>query len=104
MFKSRLRSAQPSESQRTRSRSRWRNAPKPPTQNTIAKKRARQESMGSDYRFANFLQHSAFRSTDNKANLSRRLRGVVFRQSYAAVRSDSSNTTDIPKNVRSLLA
>ena len=29
--------------------------------------------MDSDYLFANFLQHSAFRSTDNNANLNRRV-------------------------------
>jgi hypothetical protein len=44
-----------------------------PTRNTVAKKRACQQSVDSDYLFGNFLQHSAFRSTDNKANLNRRL-------------------------------
>ena len=42
-------SAKPSESQRSRSRFRWRNAPKQPTRNTAAEER--QESTGSDYLF-----------------------------------------------------
>ena len=38
--KLRLHFAKPSESQRSRSRFRWRHAQKQPTQNTVAKKRA----------------------------------------------------------------
>jgi hypothetical protein len=34
------------------------------TQTTVAKKRAGQEEVDSDYLFGSCLQHSAFRSTD----------------------------------------
>src|SRR6516164_4673793 len=44
-YKFRLRSLKPSESQRSRSRFHWRNAPKQPTQNTVAKKRAHHEDV-----------------------------------------------------------
>ena len=43
----------PSESQRSRIRFRTRNAPKQPTRNTVAKKRAAQEDVDSDYLFGN---------------------------------------------------
>jgi hypothetical protein len=43
----RLRSAKPSESQRSGSGFRWRNAPRQPTQNTFAKKLMRQEDVDS---------------------------------------------------------
>src|SRR5262245_20493811 len=66
--KLRLRSAKPSESQKSRSRFRWRNAQKQPTRNTVAKKRAGQEDVDSDYPFGSFSQLPAFRSTNNKAN------------------------------------
>ena len=69
----RLRSAQPSRLQGSRSRFQWRKGRKHPTQNTAAIKRAGQENVEADYLFANFLQHSAFRSTDKKANLNRRV-------------------------------
>jgi hypothetical protein len=55
--KSRLPSAL--ESLRSRSRFRWRNAPKELTRNTAAKKRAGEEDVDSDYLFAKFLQHLA---------------------------------------------
>jgi hypothetical protein len=58
--KSRPHSAKPSESQRSRNRFRYRNAPKEPTQNTVGKKRARQKDVDSDYLFGNFLQLPAF--------------------------------------------
>src|SRR6516162_299019 len=48
-----LRFAQPSESQRSRNRFRYRNAPKQPTRNIVDKKRAGQEDLDSDYLFAN---------------------------------------------------
>jgi len=48
----------PSESQRTRNRFRWRNAPKQPAQNTVAKKRAGQEDVDSDYPFGNSSQRN----------------------------------------------
>jgi hypothetical protein len=49
----RLHLAKPSESQRSRSRFRWRNALKLPTQNIAAKKRVHWETMESDYLFGN---------------------------------------------------
>ena len=49
--KSRQRSAKPSEPQRSRSRFRWRNAPKEPTQNIVARKRVQREDVDSDYHF-----------------------------------------------------
>src|SRR4029077_17742602 len=49
----RLRSARPVESQSSRSRFRWRNARKQPTQNIADKKPARQEDVDSDYLFDN---------------------------------------------------
>ena len=49
--KLRLRSAKPSESQRSRSRFRWRNARKQPMRNIAGKKRAAQEDVDSDYLF-----------------------------------------------------
>ena len=51
--KLRLRCALPSKLQRSRSRFRYRNAQKQPTQNTVAKKRAGQEDAGSVCLFAN---------------------------------------------------
>src|SRR4029077_10799512 len=60
--KLRPRSAKPSESQGSRSRFRYRNALKEPTQNIAGKKRAGQQDVDSDYLFANFLQRPAFRS------------------------------------------
>jgi hypothetical protein len=66
--KLRPRSAQPSESHMSRSRFRWRNAQKQPTQNIAGKKRARQEEVDSDYLFANFLQLPAFRSPPRPRN------------------------------------
>jgi hypothetical protein len=51
----RLRCAQLSELQRSRSRFRCRNAPKQPTQNTVVKKRARQLAVDSDYLFGNLV-------------------------------------------------
>jgi hypothetical protein len=50
----RLRSAQPSESQRSRNRFRYRNVQRQPTQNTVGKKQAGWEDVDSDYRFGNF--------------------------------------------------
>jgi hypothetical protein len=50
-LKLKLRSVQPSESQRIKSRFRLRNAQKQPMQNIAGKKRARQEGMDSDYLF-----------------------------------------------------
>jgi hypothetical protein len=47
--KLRLRSAQPSKSQRSRSRFHWRHAQKQPTRNTVAKKQAGQEDVESIY-------------------------------------------------------
>src|ERR1700752_237107 len=55
-YKFRLRSPKPSESHGGRSRVRYRNAPKEPTRNTVAKKRACQEDVDSDYLFGDFLQ------------------------------------------------
>jgi hypothetical protein len=57
--KSRLRSARPSEQQPSRSRFRYRDAPKQATQNTVAKKRVRQEDVHSDYLFSNCMQRPA---------------------------------------------
>jgi hypothetical protein len=53
--KLRLRFAKPAESQRSRSRFHWRPAPKQPTRNIVAKKRAHQEDVDSDYLFGNRL-------------------------------------------------
>ena len=47
----RLHFEKPSESQGSKGRFRWRNAPKQPTRNTVAKKRAGQEDTDSDYLF-----------------------------------------------------
>jgi Anaphase-promoting complex subunit 5 len=60
--KFRLRSAPPSTQQGSRSRFRWRNAPKQPMPNTAAKKRAGQGYVDCDYLFDNFLQRAPFRS------------------------------------------
>ena len=57
-----LRFAKPSEPQRSRSRFCLRNAHRPATQNTVAKKQAGQEDADSDYLFGSFLQLLAFRS------------------------------------------
>src|SRR6516162_900265 len=56
-YKFRLRSAKPSESQRSRSRFHWRNAQKQPTRNISAKKGTHQEDLDSGYLFSNRLQH-----------------------------------------------
>jgi NAD(P)-dependent dehydrogenase (short-subunit alcohol dehydrogenase family) len=50
-------------SQRNRSRFHWRSAPKQPTRNTVARKRAGQEDVDFDYLFGNFLRLSFFRVT-----------------------------------------
>jgi hypothetical protein len=51
--KSRLPAAKPSESQKSRSRFRWRNAPKQPTRIIAGKKRVRQADVESGYHFGN---------------------------------------------------
>src|SRR3974390_3033447 len=56
-YKFRLRSAKPLESQRSRSRFHWRNAPKQPTQNTAAKKRAGWEDVYFDYLLVTLAAH-----------------------------------------------
>jgi hypothetical protein len=53
--KSRIRSAQRSEPQRSRSPFRYRNGLKQPTHNIVGKKRAGQEDVDSDYLFGNCL-------------------------------------------------
>src|SRR4029077_2874312 len=59
--KLRHRCAKPSESQRSKSLFRLKNAPKKPTQNTVAKRITGQEKVECGYRFDNFLQRPAFR-------------------------------------------
>ena len=60
--KSRLRSAIPSKSQESRNHFRLKSAQKQPTRNLVTKKRAGQEDVDSDYRFASYFHRFAFRS------------------------------------------
>jgi hypothetical protein len=57
----------PSEPQKSRSRFRSRNAQKQPTQNTAAKKQARQENVESDYLFVD--AKTEFPKSRQKTNL-----------------------------------
>src|SRR5208282_5860956 len=67
--KLRLRFAQPSESQRSRSRFHSRNAPKQLTRNTIAKKQAGQEDTDSDYLFGDCSQRAVSRFGCGKSSV-----------------------------------
>jgi hypothetical protein len=68
----------PSEPQRSRSQFRMRNAPKLPTQNIAAKRRAGQEGVDSDYLFGKFLRLPGFRSTSDHPFLALIFHRFVF--------------------------
>src|SRR5208282_276191 len=84
--KLRLRSAKPSESQRSRSRFHCRNAPKQLTQNTIAKKQAGQEDTDSDYLFGDCSQRAVSRFGCGKSS--------VIKQTLEMQSEDTSATSD----------
>src|SRR5208337_1626240 len=87
--KLRLHFAPPSESQRSRSRFHSRNAPKQPTQNTIAKKQAGQEDTDSDYLFGDCSQRAVSRFGCGKSS--------VIKQTLEMQSDDTSATRDPTK-------
>jgi hypothetical protein len=68
-LKSRLRSAQHSESRRNKSQRRYRNAPKQPMRNTADKRRAGQEDTDFDYLFGDCSQRAVSRFGCRKSSV-----------------------------------
>ena len=84
--KLRLRFAKPSAPHGSRSRFRWRNAPKESMQNTAAKKRARQKDVDSDYLFGDCSQRAVSRFGCGKSS--------VVKQTLEMQSEDTSATRD----------